>query len=264
MYLQDWLTLKVVETSDKIVKWLKTGDKVVYKKDNEKFIATYIWYYCKPDISGDFLYKLDGINLEKFIQLDKKAKEIFENVKEDLKFIFPQLKFITAKMNFSWDMIYLYFYWETRVDFRPWLKDLKDLIWMKFFLYQVGARDRIRLHPESKYWLGDCGHSLCCVNTLCKLESVETTTIWLQNLQVQWVEKQKWLCGKLKCCLKYEEEIYQKELKNYPEIGSELEKEWKKFTVIWVNTLSKYVFLKDENGYISRLSYDEYLNLNNN
>jgi len=261
MYLQDWLTLKVVEVPDKLVKWLKTWDKVVYKKDNEKFIATYIWYYCKPDFSGEFLYKLTGSNLERFLQLDKKAKDIFNSIKDDLKFIFPQLKFLTAKMNFSWDILYIYFYGETRVDFRPWLKDLRDLIWMKFFLYQVGARDRVRLHPESKYWVGDCWHSLCCVNNLCKLDSVETSTINLQNLQTQWVEKQKWLCGKLKCCLKYEEKIYEQELENYPNIWTELEKDWKKYTVIWINTLSKYVFLKDENGYISRMTQDEFKSL---
>ena len=259
MFLQDWLTLKVVETPDVIVKGLSSWDKVVYKKDNEKFIGTYIWYRCKPDYSGQFLYKLSDSNLEKFLQLDKKAKEIFDNIKEHLNFIFPNLKFLTAKMDFGADVLYIYFYGETRVDFRPWLKDLRDLIWMNFFLYQVWARDRIRLHPQAKNWIGDCWYSLCCVNNLCKLDSVETSTINLQNLQTQGIEKQKWLCGKLKCCLKYEEKIYEKELEKYPDIGTQLEKDGKKYTVIGINTLSKYIFLKDENWYITRLTYEDYL-----
>ncbi|SFV69297.1 hypothetical protein MNB_SV-14-1015 [hydrothermal vent metagenome] len=74
------------------------------------------------------MYKLSDSNLEKFLQLDKKAKEIFDNIKEHLNFIFPNLKFLTAKMDFLGDVLYIYFYGETRVDFRPWLKDLRDLI----------------------------------------------------------------------------------------------------------------------------------------
>jgi len=258
MYIQDWLTLKVVESPDVTVKWLKTWDKVVYKRDDgQKYVWTYIGYECKPDLSGNFLYKLDGVGLEKFHQLDKRAKEIFDSIKDELKFIFPMLKFITAKMNFTWDVLYLYFYWETRVDFREWLNDLRKLIWMKFFLYQIWARDRIRLHPKASEMVGDCGHRLCCTQTLCRIDSIETKTVHLQNLQTQGIDKQKWVCGKLKCCLKYEEEIYLKELNDYPEIWAELEIEGKKYNVIWINTLSKYVFLKDEEGYIRRLSKDE-------
>jgi len=259
MYIQDWLTLKVVECPSVMVKWLQTWNKVVYKKDWQKFVWTYIGYKCTPDLTGEFLYKLEWINLEKFYQLDKKAKSIFENIKDELKFIFPMLKFITAKMNFSGDVLYLYFYGETRVDFREWLGDLRKLIWMRFFLYQVWARDRIRLHPKSCEMIGDCGHKLCCTQTLCRIDSIETKTVHLQNLQTQWIEKQKWVCGKLKCCLKYEEDIYLKELDNYPDIWAELEIEGKKYTVIGINTLSGYVFLKDEDWYIKRLPKEEIL-----
>jgi cell fate regulator YaaT (PSP1 superfamily) len=153
--------------------------------------------------------------------------------------------------------LYLYFYGETRVDFREWLGDLRKLIWMRFFLYQVWARDRIRLHPKSCEMIGDCGHKLCCTQTLCRIDSIETKTVHLQNLQTQWIEKQKWVCGKLKCCLKYEEDIYLKELDNYPDIWAELEIEGKKYTVIGINTLSGYVFLKDEDWYIKRLPKEE-------
>ena len=260
MYIQDWLTLKVVKCSDVLVKWLKTWDKVVYKRNDwQKYIWTYIGYKCKPDLSGSFLYKLNWVWLKKFYQLDKKAKKVFNSIKDELKFIFPMLKFITAKMNFNGDVLYLYFYWESRIDFREWLSDLRKLIWMKFFLYQVWARDRIRLHPKSDEMIWDCWHKLCCVQTLCKIDSIETKTINLQNLQTQGIDKQKWICWKLKCCLKFEEKIYLEELDNYPEIWAQLEIEGKKYIVIWTNILSKYIFLKDEEGYIRRISQEELL-----
>ncbi len=252
MYIQDWLTLKVIEAKDVSLPKLKTGDKIVYASNWKKFVWTYIWYKCTPDYTGDFLYKLTDKNLQKFYELDKKAKSIFDNIKDDLKFIFPMLKFITAKMNFSWDMIYIYFYWETRVDFREWLPDLRKLIWMKFFLYQVWARDRVRLHPNAKNMIWDCGHTLCCTKTLCRVDTIETKTIHLQNLQTQGIDRQKGVCWKLKCCLKFEEKIYLSELENYPEVWTLLEIEGKKYTIIWINVLSGYVFVKDEEGYISK------------
>jgi len=260
LYLQDWLTLKVLTAKDTSNIKLKSGDKVVYEKDGKKFVATNIWYECEPDYEVNFLYKLNEKQLERFYQLNKKALEIFENIKSELKIVFPQLRFITAKMNYSGDTIYLYFYSEDRIDFRPYLQDLRNLIWMKFFLYQVGARDRVRLDPKNKDICWDCGYSLCCIKSMCKIESVPTSTIHLQNLQTQGIDNQKWVCGKLKCCLKYEEEIYKEELKNYPELWTELEKDGKKYIVAGVNVLSKYIFLKDEDGFITKHDLDSYNN----
>jgi len=253
MLIQDWLTLKVIYAKEKNVTNIKHGEKLVYLKEWKKYIWTYVWYNCNYDYEVKFLYKLSDKQLERFNYLDKKAKDIFYNVKNDLKIVFPMLKFINAKMNYTWDTIYLYFFSEDRIDFRDWLSDLRQLIGMNFFLYQVWARDRIRLHPDSINMCWDCWNNLCCVRTMEKLESVKTSTINLQNLQTQWIDKQKWLCWKLKCCLKYEEEIYEKEIVNYPEIWTKLEKDWKIYTVIGVNVILKYVFLKDDDWYIIRL-----------
>jgi len=214
LYLQDWLTLKVLKANNEPNIKLKSWDKIVYEKDGQKFIATNIWYECDIDYEVNFLYKLNEKQLEKFYQLNKKALEIFSNIKNELKIVFPDLKFITAKMTYAGDMIYLYFYSEDRIDFRPYLWELKKLIGMRFFLYQVWARDSIRIDPRSKQMCWDCGHQLCCTKSMCKIESVPTSTIHLQNLQAQWIDSQKWVCGKLKCCLKYEEDIYKQELKS--------------------------------------------------
>jgi len=250
MFIQDYLTLKVLKSKNKSNIKLNAWDKVIYEKEWHKYVWTYIWYDCEYDYEVNFLYKLVYWQLEKFYRLDKTAKELFYNIKEDLKIVFPNIKFSTAKMNFVWNIIYIYFYSEERIDFRPYLKELKKLIWMNFFIYQVWARDSIRLNTENKNILWDCWLWLCCINFNCKLPSVESSIINLQNLQTQWIDRQKWICWKLKCCLKYEEKIYQKELKNYPEVWTDIEKDWKIYTVIWINVLLKYMFLKDKDGVI--------------
>lgn len=252
MFIQDYLTLKVLKFKNKPTIILKHWDKVVYEEKGYKYIWTYIWYNCNYDYEVNFLYKLSSKQLERFYSLDKKSKELFNLIKNELKIVFPNLNFITWKMDFTWNIIYIYFYSEDRIDFRPYLQEVKQLIWMNFFLYQVWARDKIRLHPESKniYW--DCWLKLCCLKNYCKLYSVETSTVNLQNLQPQWIDKQKWVCWKLKCCLKYEEKNYEKALKNYPQVWSTIEKEWKIYTVIGINIFLKYMFLKDENGVITK------------
>ena len=250
MFIQDHLTLKVLKLKNEPNITLKSWDKVVYEQDGYKYVWIYIWYDCEYDYEVDFLYKLSYWQLERFYSLDKKAKDIFYGVKDDLKLVFSNLKFVTAKMNFTWNTLYIYFFSDERVDFRPYLQEVKKLIWMNFFLYQVWARDSIRVNPESKNICWDCGHQLCCTKNNCKLCSVESSTVNLQNLQTQWIDKQKWVCWKLKCCLKYEEETYKEALKDIPWVWSTIEKEWKIYTVIGINILLKYMFLKNEDWVI--------------
>ncbi len=256
-YVQDWLTLRVIKSNANLKLDLNNWDKLVYEIWDKKFIWTYIGYKCNTDIDWKILYKLDWKWLDRFFYLDKKAKDIFNNIKDELKLIFPMLKFITAKMDFTWKILYLYFFGESRVDFREWLSDIRQLVWMNFFLYQVWSRDRIRLHPKSSEMIWDCWQQLCCTKTLCKIDSIDTKTISLQNLQVQWLDKQKWVCWKLKCCLKYEEWTYIEKLWDYPDIWTEIEIDWEKNIVVWINTLSEYIFLKNNDWYIKRISKNE-------
>lgn len=255
VFIQDHLTLKVLKLKNNPTIKLKTWDKIAYEQDGKKFIWTYIWYDCEHDYEVDFLYRLSDKQLEKFYSLDKKAKDVFRGIKQDLKTVFWSLTFVSSKMNFSWNLLYIYFYSEDRVDFRPFLWEVKSLIWMNFFLYQVGARDKIRIHPESKNICWDCGWWLCCLQNKCKLCSVETTTLDVQNLQNQWIDKQKWVCWKLKCCLKYEESIYEKARENSPTTWTTLEKDWKIYIVVWVNVLMKYMFLKDTEWNVSKHNF---------
>lgn len=252
MYIQDYLTLKVLKLNWKSVTNLKAWDKLIYSQDSKKFVWIYIWYECEHDWEASFLYKLSQKQLERFYFLDKKAKSVFENIKQELKTVFKDLTFISSKMDFSWNTIYIYFYSDERVDFRPFLWEVKSLIGMNFFLYQVGARDRVRLHPQSGNLCWDCGWWLCCLQSKCKLCSVETTSLDIQNLHWQWIDRQKWICWKLKCCLKYEEDEYMQARKNSPETWTTLEKDWKIYIVVWVNLLMNYMFLKDKEWNVSR------------
>lgn len=258
MLIQDWLTLKVLKAKDNIALKLKNWDKIAYEKEWKKYIWTIIWYECDYDYEVNFLYKLNDSQLEKYYNLNKNAEEKFNEIKNDLKNIFNDIKFITAKFNFFWDILYIYFFSDNRIDFRPYLNELRSIIWVNFFLYQVWARDSIRINPESKNICWDCWWWLCCTKSLCKIPSVETNTIWLQNLQTQWIDKQKWVCGKLKCCLKYEENIYKEEIKKYPSVWDNIKNDNKEYYVVWANILSEDIFVKDENWFVNKITLSDY------
>lgn len=89
---------------------------------------------------------------------------------------------------------------------------------MNFFLYQVGARDRIRLDPNADGMMCASGHGygLDCKMFHYPLPNIDTESLIVQQLEGRDIEKMKGLCGKLKCSLVYEEDRYRDESKKYP------------------------------------------------
>ncbi len=259
MFLQDWLTWKIVE-----LKWVsidekevKVWDKIVYTKEWKKYIWINIWHACETDIDGEFLYKLKYGQVEKFKENNKKALEIFEDWKIEAKALFPGMFPITWRMDITGRQVYLYFFSTERYDFRPHLNKLREIIGMNFFLFQSGARDRIRMNPISYECVGPCGLELCCIKNKCRIETVETEIIWLQNLEAQGLERNKGICGKLKCCLTYEKDVYKSELKSYPNKWDIIKIEDDKFRVIWYNIISRTVFLRNKEGFMRTENLDD-------
>lgn len=99
------------------------------------------------------------------------------------------------------------------------MKQFRQQIPCQFFIYQVGARDMMRLSPHAKEYLAACGCGPlgCC--SLGKLPSVEMDNISLQGLEGRDVEKLKGRCGKLKCSVVYERTLYLEETEKFPKKG---------------------------------------------
>jgi cell fate regulator YaaT (PSP1 superfamily) len=110
------------------------------------------------------------------------------------------------------ERIFFYFVSETRVDFRHLVRELAHAFQTRIELRQVGQREAARL-------LGDCqacGQPLCCRSFIRKLEPI---TMSLARLQRQSLDPAKisGLCGKLKCCLRFEEQVYTELRKKLPD-----------------------------------------------
>lgn len=104
-----------------------------------------------------------------------------------------------------------YYSAEERVDFRELIKILAEQFHIRIEMRQIGVRqEAARLGG-----MGSCGRELCCSQWLTNFQSVSTNTARTQQLSLN-PQKLAGMCGKLKCCLNFEQETYQRELKEFP------------------------------------------------
>ena len=104
-----------------------------------------------------------------------------------------------------------YYSAEERVDFRELIKILAEQFHIRIEMRQIGVRqEAARLGG-----MGSCGRELCCSSWLTNFQSVSTSTARTQQLSLN-PQKLAGMCGKLKCCLNFEQETYQRELQEFP------------------------------------------------
>ena len=105
-----------------------------------------------------------------------------------------------------------YYSAEDRVDFRELIKILAEQFKIRIEMRQIGVRqEAARLGG-----IGTCGRELCCASWLCNFQSVSTITARTQQLSLN-PQKLAGMCGKLKCCLNFEQETYLEEMKAFPQ-----------------------------------------------
>lgn len=105
-----------------------------------------------------------------------------------------------------------------RIDFRNLVKDLAAKYRKKIFLEQVGPRDRSAIADGC----GSCGRNLCCSTFLKDRPPVVMDAVRTQNLYFKDREKLTGLCGKLKCCLNYEVDLYEELAAKMPDVHTQV------------------------------------------
>ncbi|MCX6823444.1 MAG: regulatory iron-sulfur-containing complex subunit RicT [candidate division SR1 bacterium] len=214
----------VKNVDDETFAKLRAGDKVVYESSDQTgtsklSIGTYLGHEIATDRQGNFKRILEGEDKAYFEEQQALALDIFPLFKKLFKQSFPDSVPVTARFHIYGDQIYFYFYSEERYVFTDFVKELRQELGKNIFLFQIGARDMVKLSPGTDCIAGCNGISLCCKSSRA-LPSVEIENIVLQNLEGRDIEKLKGRCGKLKCCLIYELELYTDESKKFPPKGS--------------------------------------------
>ncbi len=154
-------------------------------------------------------------SLKKKKQEEDKALKICE---EKIKHHKLKMKLIGAEYTFNRAKLIFYFTSESRVDFRSLVKDLAYVFKVRIELRQIGVREEARLLGG----MGICGRPICCSSFLPDFENVCVKMARNQGMSLNPV-KLSGMCGRLKCCLKYEDDVYLNLLDQMPKIGTIVE-----------------------------------------
>lgn len=204
------------------------NDFIVYKDEEEIIYCTK--YQLLP---SSLVIERSDIKNVKFVRFatDKDTTQLLNKEKEEekafnlcrskIKLLNLPMNLIDAVYTFDFQRLTFYFSSETRVDFRQLLKELTaSFRRTRILLRQIGAREEAKLIEG----VGSCGRTLCCSTWLKDFPFVSIKMARNQNLPAN-PSKLAGACGKLKCCLSYEDEIYLENKDKLPEINSFIETE---------------------------------------
>lgn len=134
---------------------------------------------------------------------------------------------------------------DDRVDFRELLKELAIVFKCRIELRQIGPRDKAKVIGG----IGTCGLPLCCSTLLGEFNGVSINMAKNQMLAIN-IEKISGACGRLMCCLKYEDEIYSLEKERFPKIGLHVKYQDKDVKVTGLNVINDLVKIETNNGIV--------------
>ncbi len=170
-----------------------------------------------------------------------KAKEAFTVCAEKIRTHGLDMKLIDVEYTFDRSKVLFYFVSENRIDFRDLVKDLAATFKTRIELRQVGIRDHARLIGG----LGICGREFCCSSCMGAFQPVSIKMAKEQGLSLN-PTKISGNCGKLLCCLKYEQEAYESAMKIVPPVGAFVKTENGDGCVVANNLLRETVSVKFE------------------
>lgn len=203
---------------------IKTGEKVI--------VETARGIECGTVVIGNFMAEDSEIvhplkdifriateedlkTLEKNIARKAEIMKVFSEKIAEHKL---KMKPIDVECTFDGGKILFYFTAESRVDFRDLVKDLAGIYRTRIELRQIGVRDEAKMLGG----LGICGRKLCCSSFLGEFQPVSIKMAKEQSLSLN-PTKISGTCGRLMCCLKYEQDSYEELLKITPKVGALVE-----------------------------------------
>jgi len=163
-----------------------------------------------------------------------------------------EMKLLSAEYTLDRSKLIIYFTAEGRVDFRELVKDLANAFKVRIELRQVGARDGAKFLGG----IGPCGYLLCCNTFLGEFETVSIKMAKNQNLSLN-PSNISGLCGKLLCCIRYEDDTYTEHRKGMPKYNSVVSTEEGEARVLSTNLLDRTVKVETKDKNVFTYHVDE-------
>lgn len=238
-----WDKTHYAELSDSEI---KVGNRVVVENDYGEDIGRVI------EISDTDISKLDQQEKIKIVRIadESDLKQIQKNNenKEDqietcrnvVNKYGLEMKIIDAHVSYDDKRIAFAFIADGRVDFRNAVKELTRSFGKSIRLHQLGVRDEAKFSGD----VGSCGRGLCCREHLQKLGSVTSEFAEQQQIAHRGSERLSGICGRLKCCLAYEKDLYDELAAKLPAIGTRVRTKHGRGEVVGWHTLRGSVDVK--------------------
>lgn len=156
-------------------------------------------------------------DLRRVAENEIKAKNAFVQCEKKIAERGLEMKLVDVEYTFDNSKILFYFTADGRVDFRELVKDLAGMFRTRIELRQIGVRDEAKMVGG----LGICGRPFCCSTFLNGFQPVSIKMAKEQGLSLNPV-KISGTCGRLMCCLKYEQDCYEQQRKLMPKLGKEV------------------------------------------
>lgn len=199
---------------------LNVGDKVVIETDLGPFIARIIkGNYMENEKNlilplRKVLRVATDKDFKEFDHLEEEALKVLSFAKKTSQSLELDMQFVDARYNLDKSVLVITYLSDNRVDFRELAKKIAQKFKARIELRQIGVRDK----SKRVGGLGPCGLFLCCNSFLSDFSSVSINMAKNQNLALS-PTKINGVCGRLLCCLGYENEVYTELRKDLPKVG---------------------------------------------
>lgn len=220
----------IVETE----KGLQFGEVVTHEKETDEKNIMYPLKAVIRVANSDDIQKYES-NLDS-------AKKALEYTRNYVKQEGIEMNIIDATYTFDKTKLIIKFIADERIDFRELIKELANKYKTRIELKQIGVRDK----AKEAGGLGQCGRQMCCTQFLLDFDSISINMAKNQNLALN-PSKINGSCGRLLCCLSYEDDEYTKNKEQLPKIGEKITKGNFSGRVCELDIIGKKYKIKNEN-----------------
>lgn len=212
----------VVETA----RGMEMGELISSLRDQESFTG--------PTALKPILRKATQQDREHHRENKDLAKDAMKRCSECIQQLGLDMNLISCEYTLDRTKVIFVYVSENRVDFRELLKELTQIFKCRIELRQIGPRDKAKMVGG----LGACGLETCCSRFLDNFDVVSINMAKNQLLALN-IPKLSGQCGKLMCCLKYEDELYKEMRQGLPKMNSQLEYEGKIYRLTSLNVITR-------------------------
>lgn len=235
-----------------------TGDICIFERDFYTDSARVKCQLEKPSMTANvselprIIRKADESDLANIENNLSKEAGAMDTAKQHIEALGLPMKLVNAHYSIDGKLVTIQFCADGRVDFRELVKELSRALGTRIELRQIGVRDETGIFGG----IAVCGQPLCCSRFLKEFNSINVKMAKEQDLSLT-PSSISGVCGRLKCCLKFEHEVYLELEKDMPRKGEYCETPAGRGKICDRNLLSRKVSVAFESGNISTFSVDE-------